>query len=187
MKPRSRLVYNSIFILSLCFILSACTKRLADPPDPKFEPEQIRLWLNADECLNKYNERCHTLYICIYQLRDPNSFNNMSEIQEGLYELLGEGCRFNDPSVAISKGIRIRPNQKEFAVTLDRAEGAKYIGIVAGYSSLEKQGTVRLFSIPIIEKKRKEGWFRKVLYKAYGPITIDLVLGETQIRKAVAR
>jgi type VI secretion system VasD/TssJ family lipoprotein len=184
---KSRSAYCLIFLASLALLFSACTKRLADPPDPKFEPEQIKFWITADECLNKYNGRCHTLYVCIYQLRDPNSFNRMAEIQEGLYELLGEGCRFNDPSVAFAKGTQIRPNQKDFAITLDRAEGAKYIGIVAGYSSLQKEGTVRLFDIPIIEQKRKEGWFRKVLYKAYGPITIDLVLGETQIRKAVAK
>ena len=52
---KSRSAYCLIFLASLALLFSACTKRLADPPDPKFEPEQIKFWITADECLNKYN------------------------------------------------------------------------------------------------------------------------------------
>ena len=41
---------------------------------------------------------------------------------------------------------------KEISLSLDRAEGAKYVGIVGGYYQLEKENSVRLFQVPVVEE-----------------------------------
>jgi len=127
------------------------------PPPPvivmptvwSFGKDAIRLQLKSDPWLNLYDGVPHTLLLCIYQMSDPNAFNQLREEKDGLPKLL-ECTRF-DSSVASSRRHIMQP-AKELTLSLDRAEGAKYVGIVGGYYQLEKENSVRLFQIPVKEK-----------------------------------
>ena len=55
---------------------------------------------------------------------------------------------------------------------LDRAEGAKYVGVVAGYYQLQKRQVTRLYTIPTSEE-REPGM---VVIKQK-PLKINLFLG----------
>ena len=162
-RGRSGLIF--LFIIVLMAGGCASTKW-------NFEREAVRLHLQADSRLNTYGEGPHTLLLCVYFLSDPNAFNETMEEKEGLSKLLECG-RF-DRSVARIKRLVIQPGQTSTEL-LDRAEGARYVGVAAGYYSMEKEGSTRLFAIPVT-------W----LMKNPAMLDIDLYLGpqEMQTRKA---
>jgi type VI secretion system VasD/TssJ family lipoprotein len=123
-------------------VLSSC----ASAPAWKYEKDAISLSYKSDSQLNSFQGNPHTLVLCIYQLRDPNAFNQLIEEEEGLSKLLE--CGKFDQSVTSSKRLVIYP-ATEKTETLDRAEGTKYVGMVAGYYMLHKEGSVRFYSVPV--------------------------------------
>ena len=182
-KMKQRLCY--FFGLTMLLFAGACTTT-TEGPFWEYKIDAIHIYIKADDKLNidptnQYNQEPHTLYACVYQLRSPNSFNLVSQYNDNLYELLGEPCRLNDETVAISKGLTVRPGQ-QMMFTLDRAEGAKYLGIVAGYTNLNKEGCVRLFPIPT--ERHRKGWFKVKEIISPAALDLDILFGPTQILKA---
>lgn len=111
-----------------------------------YEKDAISLRLKGDPNLNLFEKRPHTLLVCVYQLRDPNALNQVLQDAEDVSKLLECG-RF-DPSIVNAKKFILQPG-KEIAEALDRAEGARYIGIVAGYYNLDKQRASRIVPVPV--------------------------------------
>jgi type VI secretion system VasD/TssJ family lipoprotein len=124
------------------FVLCSC----ASAPQWKYEKDAIRLSYKSDSQLNHYQGNPHTLMLCVYQLRDPNMFHQQVGEEEGLIKLLE--CGRSDPSVTSSKRFMIYPG-KEMSEVLDRAEGTKYVGIVAGYYLLHVDQASRFYEIPV--------------------------------------
>jgi type VI secretion system VasD/TssJ family lipoprotein len=171
--------YIEIFLFLIPVLLAcSCAPRLAVIPEWPYEKDAIRLHLKSDSRLNLYQGTSHALLLCVYQLRDPNTFNQLTEEREGLPKLCECG-RF-DPSVASSKRFVIQPGQ-ELTESLNRAEGAKYVGIVAGYYALEKERVVRLLQIPVVEERKSLLSLAKT--SKPGMLNIDLYLGPQEIRE----
>jgi len=162
------------------FFVTACASQPVPPPSEwRYEKEAVQLHLEADSQLNLYDDNPHTLVLCVYQLRDPNAFNQLTEDEDGLYKLLE--CESFDSSVVGSKRLIVRPDQ-HVDTNLDRAEGARYVAIVAGYYLMDKENIVRLYDVPwVIESK---GFIRKTKEAKPAPLNIDLVLGAEQIQKS---
>lgn len=158
------------------FALTSCSVKQLPPAEWIYEEDAIRLKLQADFMLNLDQGKAHTLYICLYQLSDPNVFNQLSENREGLYKLLD--CQLFDASAAASKRLIVHPGEKRTLI-LDRAEDAKYFALVAGYYGIERERITRLIEIPtVIEKK---GWFFKTVVQKPGFLDVELILGPKQI------
>ncbi|MCX8117627.1 MAG: type VI secretion system lipoprotein TssJ [Desulfobacterota bacterium] len=162
-----------IFSLVACLVLSSCAT-VVIPPSWEYEPNAIRLNLKSDAQLNLFQGRAHTLVLCVYLLSDPNELNQLVDERGGL-EKLCECTKFH-PSVTFAKRFIIHPN-REYKETLDRAAGAKYVALVAGYFKLQKENVVKLYSIPIVEEKKKGN-----IYQKPGPLSIDLYLGSQQLQ-----
>jgi hypothetical protein len=96
--------------------------------------------------------------------------------EKGGLEKLCECTKFH-PSVTNAKRLIINPN-REYKETLDRAAGAKYVAVVAGYFKLQKENAVRLFAIPVVDEKK---W--NTLYQKPGVLNIDLFLDPQQIQE----
>ena len=118
----------------------------AGPGAYEYERDAITLNLKGDRNLNLFEKRPHTLLVCVYQLRDPNALNQVLQDAEDVTKLLECG-RF-DPSIVNTKKFILQPG-KEITEALDRAEGARYIGIVAGYYNLDKQRASRIIPVPV--------------------------------------
>jgi type VI secretion system VasD/TssJ family lipoprotein len=174
-----KMLYRWLCLTLVVFFVSACASQPVSPPSEwRYEKVAIHLNLKADPQLNLYEGNPHTLLLCIYQLRDPNAFNQLTEDEDGLYKLL-ECSRF-DSSVANSKRLIVHPGQ-DLTTDLDRAEGAKYVAIVAGYYLIQKEGMIRLYDIPwYVEKK---GFIMQTKVAKPAALSIDLVLGSQQIHK----
>jgi len=148
-----------------------------EPETWNYQTDAIRLVLKADPQLNAHDGLPHTLHLCLYQLRDPNAFNQLSADEDGLYILLD--CRVFDPTVTSYQRLTVQPEQ-QLSQSFDRAEGSRYVGIVAGYFILEKERITRFLKIPVITKRRGL-LFRK--YAVPGELDLEITLGPQQIEK----
>jgi type VI secretion system VasD/TssJ family lipoprotein len=165
----------SLVMIVLMFV--SCASQPVPPPSEwRYEKGAVKLRLQADNQLNLYDDNPHTLSLCVYQLRDPNTFNQLAEDEDGLYKLLE--CERFDASVVSSKRLIVRPGQ-DLESDLDRAEGARYVAVVAGYYQMFKENMVRLYDVPwIIESK---GFLGRTKESKPAPLVIELVLGSEQI------
>jgi len=109
-----------------------------------YQANAITMNIKGSPQLNLYHDRSHPVYVCIYQLKDPNWFNQLAIENGGIENLMG--CSRLDPSVAFAKRVVVQPGQ-ELVEKGDKAEGARYLGIVAGYYTLRKESVVRLYDI----------------------------------------
>jgi type VI secretion system VasD/TssJ family lipoprotein len=163
-------------ILLVSILLAACAAKQLPPPQWTYEKDAIRMHVKADKKLNLDDGKAHTLLLCAYQLSDPNTFNQLANDQDGLYRLLECGLFGNGASAA--KRMIIQPGQ-DINMTLDRAEGARYVALVAGYYILEKERMVKLVDIP--EYVEKKGFISKTKTRKPAALNIDLMLGPQQI------
>ncbi len=172
MKPYP--VHWPLLIFLILILYSCAGPPVVIPPTWDYEPKAIHLNIKSDPQLNLYQGKSHTLVLCIYLLTDPNEINQLVDEKGGL-EKLCECSKFH-PSVTAAKRFIIHPN-KEYRETLDRAAGAKYVALVAGYFNLKKENMYRLYHIPVVEEKKKN-----TIYQKPGPLQIDLLLGAQQIQ-----
>ena len=173
------MTYKKMMLLTLAVtLLTACASAPLPPPEWTYEKDAIEIQVKADPKLNFDDGVPHTLVLCLYQLRDPNTFNQLSDDTDGIYKLLE--CQLFDGSVATAKRLIVHPGQ-DTKVTLDRAEGAKYVAIAAGYYVLQKDRMIQLIDIPVaIETK---GLIKRTKLSKPGRLTIQLDLGPSQIKK----
>lgn len=172
-----RNISGLIAILLLPFLSWSCAQQ--QKPAQTAQPAELRpivedviaLHLKGDPQVNLYNGMSHALHLCVYQLSDPNAFNQFSEDEMGLSKLMN--CERFDAGVALSKRIIIQPGEDR-VFQLDRAVGAKYVGIVAGYYALNKRNVVRLYRIPGAEGGTQ---------MRQAPLSIELYLGPQALRE----
>lgn len=131
-----------LFLLIVAVMINGCAG--GGLTEIAYKEKAIHLNLTADSRLNLYQGSPHALVLCLYQLKDPNAFNQLVDEKDGLLKLLDCG-RF-DPSVANAKRIVVQPGQVE-KQDLDRAEGAKYVAIAAGYYAYKEKPT-RIYAVP---------------------------------------
>ncbi|MEA1936209.1 MAG: type VI secretion system lipoprotein TssJ [Thermodesulfobacteriota bacterium] len=180
----SRIKIFYIFLLPalLILLLSSCAaKKKPDTADPSlvwgFGKKAIEISYKADKNLNLYDEKPHTILMCLYQLSDPNIFNELSKSEDGLNKLLK--CSRFDQSVAGFMRIIVQPGENK-NLSLDRAEKAKWVGIVAGYYNLSPDMVTRLFEIPVVTERK---WL--LLKKPIpGNLSVDLSLGSNKINQS---
>ena len=172
MKNKTKLLWGVLFV----FFLFSCSAAVLSPPRWTYQKDAVKLHVIADPMLNLDDGKAHTLYVCIYQLKDPNGFNQLAGYQSGLYKLLD--CKLFDQGVVASKRLIVSPGE-DTALVMDRAEGAKYLAVVAGYYDIVRERITKLIEIPVtIEKK---GFFAKKINQMPGLLDIKLFLGPRQI------
>ena len=179
-----------ICIVLLVSIVACGGKEKQDPATvvtPASSPEQIKwtyqtnaihLNLRVDDKLNQYNNSSHTLLLCIYQLSRKNKFAELAKTSTGVSKLIN--CMSFDATVADVQRIFVQPGRNS-TLELDRAEGARFVGVAAGYYNLEGQAT-RTWQIPV--KTWTTGfWPFSDTWYAPAKLDADLILGPHQIQK----
>jgi len=176
-----------LLCMVVCLLFSGCGKKSPPPPAGKsgsqdiswdFQPKGIELHFRADPQLNLYNEKPHTLVLCVYQLTDPSVFNDLSKAESGIIKLLG--CNRFDNSAASFQRIIVQPSEDK-TVALDRAENAQFVGIVGGYYQLSPPNVAQLYTIPIVSTTK--GLFFKKTTRSIGVLKVDLFLGPQEIQQ----
>jgi type VI secretion system VasD/TssJ family lipoprotein len=172
----SFIIRTTLCLFAASLAVSCASKPLVkQPPEWGYEKDAIQLHLVSDPQLNLYQKKPHSLILCLYHLRDPNAFNQLVNEEDGLPRLL-ECSRF-DPSVTYARKLVLQPGQ-DLNELLDRTDGAKFVGIAAGYFSLRKQDSLRLYSIPITEYRRGDTVVQKPTR-----LNIDLYLDRQELKQ----
>lgn len=170
---RAKILFISLFVV---FAVWSCASKPLPPPEMSYDDNAIKIHAKADPQLNLKGGKPHTLMVCVYQLKDPNAFNQFADNEDGLYELLE--CKLFDASVAATKRLIVQPGT-ESIFNLDRAQGVKHVGVVAGYYALDKSRMVRLYDIPVVIEKK--GLIKKTKTQKMGVLEVELRLGPQQI------
>jgi type VI secretion system VasD/TssJ family lipoprotein len=152
------------------------------PPEPLpswgFAPGGIKISYTADKKLNAIGDKPHALLMAVYQLTDPNAFNKLARYREGLRKLL-EGQDV-DPTVTAVRKVFVGPGES-YTINLDRMEKTKWIGVVAGYYSLDPGKVSKSFEIPY--KVETHGVFTRKKEATVPTFELHLVLGPESIQE----
>ena len=171
-----RMRLNRICVLPVLILVASCSHTITKP-EWRFEKSAVRMHIRADNKLNLYNNKAHTLYVCLYQLEDPNAFDQLAEDSNGIRKLLE--CSLFDDSVAAASSKVIHAGE-DIALTMDRAERAQYIAFVTGYSSeLNEERAVRRHKFQV--KKKRESLLRRIYRYEPCEMDLDVALGANQI------
>jgi type VI secretion system VasD/TssJ family lipoprotein len=168
--------------LMLTLTMLSCAKKVLPPPQWTYEKDAVKIEIQADALLNQDNGKAHTLSLCLYQLRDPNGFNQLSQDLAGLYQLLE--CKLFDSGVASAKRLIVNPGETT-SLVMDRAENAKYLAVAAGYYTIESQRITRLIDIPVVIEEK--GFISRQKIQKPGMLDVILVLGPDQVEKIEGR
>ncbi len=194
--PHRRALLTILTALSICFG-AGCSSSSSPPPvvpvtsavsagsTPEtmqwnFAPKALVLHIKADTQLNFIDDQAHTLRMCIYQLEKLDAFNELAATSEGLARLME--CKSFDKSVMDVQSQIVVPGQVE-TQNLDRAEGAKHVGVVAGYYHLEPGMVSRTFSVPAAIYE--EGVLIKTQWYYPGPLEMILLFGPSSLQRFV--
>jgi len=183
-KPYSKIIY--VFFLTI--FLFACTSNKEPLPEPRWEyaPKGIKIHYRADVRLNFYDNVPHTLVLKIFQLRDASHFKTLARTEPGFIRLLqftGQPAFLGETQADILsyKQLIVEPGEEKI-VYLDRAEGARWVGIVAGYYRFNLFQACKIFEIPLIYKE--EGLIFKEKSVSVGELFVNLILGPSGLQQA---
>jgi len=168
-----------LYCVGIMFTLVSITSysHTLKKPEWDFEKSAVHFHIKADNKLNLYHSMAHTLYVCFYQLEELNAFNDLTKDEAGIRQLLE--CRLFDDSVASSNSKVIHAGE-DIVLTLDRAERAQYVAMVAGYSTaLTNDRAVRRNKLQVYQTKK--GVFKKVYTCHPCELNVEVSLGRNQI------
>lgn len=126
------------------------------------EPGGIRLYIETSDDLNLSKNLPLGLTMCVYQLKDFAELQNTVQAPGGIDTLLA--CNLEAlNSAASARLFTLQPGQK-LEVVLDRLEGARYLGVIAGYAHLRPEASHAVQPFPLEESR--EGLLRNKVYSA---------------------
>ncbi len=111
-----------------------------------FAKDGVMIEMSADPELNRYAGQSHTLLVGVYQMEDSAPFYKMIADPAALSRSLGAN-KGNDGFTQFNRYV-VAPEQHSILV-LDRAQKAKFIGVVAGYYQMSGATSARLFEVPL--------------------------------------
>ncbi|WP_302476224.1 type VI secretion system lipoprotein TssJ [Pandoraea iniqua] len=137
-----------------------------------YEQRAIEVSIHADDRLNLADGQAHGLFIRIVQMADPSVFVSHISHPDAIAQLL---TRMTLPTGFVAMdSIYVQPGEQR-RLSFARAEGAKYVGVVAGYADLTRHDLMRLFRIGVAVKR--SGWLVKSRSASPAVLVIDLQLG----------
>ena len=169
---------NVLFILLSLLLFSCGSKEPKPQPEWVFKPQGIEISYQADIMLNEFKGSSHALQIVIYQFDNINKFVELSEYKDGIKTML-KAQNF-DPSVQAVKKVFVDPGDTNKLV-MDRAEKARWVGIVAGYFDLVPGRVTSFFEIPYKIEKQGMIFFKKEV-AVISDLKVNLMLKEHEIK-----
>ncbi len=147
-------------------------------PSRPYAAKAIQIQYRADENLNRYEDKPHTLMLVVYQVTDMKWFNSNIKDAAGLATLLA--AEKPDQSVLSVDRFFIEPGEVN-QVELDRYENAKWVSIVAGYYDLTPGQVTRSWELPVLIETK--GTFFKTNQARMGLLGMNLYFGPSSIQE----
>lgn len=153
--------------------------------DWHFAEDAVTIEIEADPRMNQYGGESHTLLLGIYQMAEADPFYKSIADPTILGRQLGgaDGADGADGTADFVQFVRyvVKPGGHSILL-LNRAQKARFIGIVAGYYKLDAKSTARLFEIPL--QVQSKGWIGTTYSAAPTALGLRLVLGADGIVNA---
>ncbi len=163
---------------ALLWLMGACAHKPDPAPSWDYGPKGVKITYRSVKLLNAFDDRPHALLMVVYQLSEANQFKKLSQYEDGLRQLLE--AKGTDPTFMAVRRVYVEPGQTKTLV-LDRAEKARWVGVVAGYYALEPGKVTALFEIPhTVETK---GIIRRKRVAKVQPLEVTLILGEQAVQE----
>jgi len=167
------------YLLIFCTLLAGCSSQKLTPEQQaladlkwSYTDNAIELSFTADADLNQYDGQAHNLLVVITQFDQINAFSPYTGSSQQLSSLL---LMSSAPTGMIGlTRVFVEPGQTK-RLSLPRLEGAKMIGVTAGYAHLDPARSAKLYQIGV--DVTSTGWFSKTWNAMPQPIAIDLLLG----------
>jgi type VI secretion system VasD/TssJ family lipoprotein len=179
-----RRVAIGLTALSALFLMLGCSST-----DPKkvalaemkwnLAPRDVQISFRASRELNLHDGSPHTILLAVVQSADANSFLAQLASPASIGHLLETG-QTGAPTLTFNRFV-VSPGQSD-TLSLDRAQNAQYVGIVAGYYNLTPPNVSRLFVVPVVMETH--GWISKSYTASPQPLVVNLALGPKQITEA---
>jgi type VI secretion system VasD/TssJ family lipoprotein len=147
-------------------------------PSRPYALRAIQIQYRADQNLNIYEDKPHTLAFVVYQLADVNPFTNLTKDAAGLTTLL-KGEKFDKSVMAVDRFF-IEPGDTN-RLDIDRYENVKWVGIVAGYYDLTPGQVTRIFEMPVLIETK--GMIFKTNEAKMGLLGMNLYFGPSSIQE----
>jgi predicted component of type VI protein secretion system len=150
--------------------------------DWNFAEDAVTIEIEADPRMNQYGGQSHTLLLGIYQMAEADPFYKSIADPAILGRQLG-GIDGADGAQGFVQFVRyvVKPGGHSILL-LDRAQKARFVGIVAGYYKLSAKNAARLFEIPL--QVRSKGLIGTTYSAAPAALALRLVLGADGIVNA---
>jgi|GEM_PF-5547696 len=113
----------------------------------EYEQDALALRVRASDRLNHTRGSAHTVALHVLQARDPGDIRRQLDHPSEVYRLLRRAEE--DPDVLAMDRTIIEPGRSGL-VRVDRADEARYMVIVVGYSEYSRAGATRIIEIPQI-------------------------------------
>jgi type VI secretion system VasD/TssJ family lipoprotein len=131
-------------------VFDAEAKKISEMPWT-YQQKAILLEIESEKSLNAFDNVPNALLMKVFQFTDPRAFLIASKSSSGLRRLLT--AEQIDPACIGIEHFIVLPGNKQTLV-LDREEGARYIGVVLGYSNFKQAKIARLIPIVTLEKTK---------------------------------
>jgi type VI secretion system VasD/TssJ family lipoprotein len=158
---------------------------VADSPDNVLWPfgsKAITLRISADRDLNSFQDKPHSLQLCVYQLDGRESFDRLAT-PDGIDTLLQ--CGAFDRSVKSSTRIFLQPEEDAVHV-LNRAEGASIVAVTCGFFETSPERSTRVWAIPPKVTTSGMLFWKSTTYSA-GTLNLDLHLSAHALEEDISR
>lgn len=136
-----------------------------------YAKDAITLHLNAGSDLNQDGDQPHTLLLAVLQMENPNAFTAATSASKLSALLVADGAP--NGFLALDR-VFVNPGQ-QCSVSLARVENAQYVGVVAGYYTLDPKRVARLYRIGV--QVDSSGHVVKSRTAKPAPLLIELKLG----------
>ena len=166
-------------LLALLTVLVGCSSHEPTPEQTalnnlkwSYAENAVQLNFASSADLNQYDGQAHNLLVVVVQFDQPNAFANYTGSSQQLSTLL-----LSDTAPAGLIGLTrlfVQPGESK-SITIPRLEGAKMIGVAAGYAHLDPTRSAKLYQIGV--DVTSTGFFSKTWTAQPQPIAIDLLLG----------
>ncbi|MDQ7089093.1 MAG: type VI secretion lipoprotein TssJ [Methylococcales bacterium] len=116
------------------------------------QKKAILLEIDSATLLNNFDKKPNALLMKVFQFSDSRAFLIATKSTSGLKRLLT--AEQIDPACIETEHFIVLPGRKQTLI-LDRAEGARYLGVVFGYSNFKQSKISRLIPIVTLKKNKK--------------------------------
>ena len=117
------------------------------------QQKAISLEIKSERSLNTFDNAPNALLMKVFQFTDPRAFLIASKSSSGLKRLLT--AEQIDPACIGIERFIVLPGNKQTLI-IDREEGARYLGVVLGYSNFKQSKISRLIPIVTLKKAIKK-------------------------------